>query len=157
MSTNSISIFIDADACPVKSEIERVANRHKIKTYVVSNGGIRPSQNPLLNLVVVSKEADAADIWISENMNANDIVVTSDIVLAANVIEKGARVIKPTGEILNGKNIGEILAMRDLMYDIRAADPFRQSGGTAFSKNDRSRFLDGLERLARVKFYSITV
>jgi len=152
MSINSISIFIDADACPVKSEIERVANRHKIKTYVVSNGGIRPSQNPLLNLVVVSKEADAADIWISENMSANDIVVTSDIVLAANVIEKGARVIKPTGEILNGKNIGEILAMRDLMYDIRAADPFRQSGGTAFSKNDRSRFLDGLERLARVKF-----
>ena len=152
MSTNSISIFIDADACPVKSEIGRVANRHKIKTYVVSNGGIRPSQNPLLNLVVVSKEADAADIWISENMSANDIVVTSDIVLAANVIEKGARVIKPTGEILNGKNIGEILAMRDLMYDIRAADPFRQSGGTAFSKNDRSRFLDGLERLARVKF-----
>lgn len=152
MSTNSISIFIDADACPVKSEIERVANRHKIKTYVVSNGGIRPSQNPLLNLVVVSKEADAADIWISENMSANDIVVTSDIVLAANVIERGARVIKPTGEILNGKNIGEILAMRDLMYDIRAADPFRQSGGTAFSKNDRSRFLDGLERLARVKF-----
>ena len=152
MSTNSISIFIDADACPVKSEIERVANRHKIKTYVVSNGGIRPSQNPLLNLVVVSKEADAADIWISENMSENDIVVTSDIVLAANVIEKGARVIKPNGEILNSKNIGEILAMRDLMYDIRAADPFRQSGGTAFSKNDRSRFLDGLERLARVKF-----
>ena len=152
MSTNSISIFIDADACPVKSEIERVANRHKIKTYVVSNGGIRPSQNPLLNLVVVSKESDAADIWISENMSENDIVVTSDIVLAANVIEKGARVIKPTGEILNGKNIGEILAMRDLMYDLRAADPFRQSGGTAFSKNDRSRFLDGLERLARVKF-----
>ena len=152
MSTNLISIFVDADACPVKEEVERVANRHKIKTYVVSNGGIRPSQNPLLNLVVVSKEADAADIWISENMSANDIVVTSDIVLAANVIEKGARVIKPTGEILNGKNIGEILAMRDLMYDIRAADPFRQSGGTAFSKNDRSRFLDGLERLARVKF-----
>jgi uncharacterized protein YaiI (UPF0178 family) len=85
-------------------------------------------------------------------MNENDIVVTSDIVLAANVIEKGARVIKPNGEILNSKNIGEILAMRDLMYDIRAADPFRQSGGTAFSKNDRSRFLDGLERLARVKF-----
>ena len=152
MSTNLISIFVDADACPVKEEVERVANRHKIKTYIVSNGGIRPSQNPLLNLVVVSKEADAADIWISENMSANDIVVTSDIVLAANVIEKGARVIKPTGEILNGKNIGEILAMRDLMYDIRAADPFRQSGGTAFSKNDRSRFLDGLERLARVKF-----
>jgi uncharacterized protein len=152
MSTNSISIFIDADACPVKSEIERVASRHKIKTYVVSNGGIRPSQNPLLNLVVVSKEADAADIWISENMSTNDIVITSDIVLAANVIEKGARVIKPTGEILNVKNIGEILAMRDLMYDIRAADPFRQSGGSAFSKNDRSKFLDGLERLARVKF-----
>ena len=157
MSTNSISIFIDADACPVKSEIERVANRHKIKNYIVSNGGIRPSQNPLLNLVVVSKESDAADIWISENMSENDIVVTSDIVLAANVIEKGARVIKPNGEILNSKNIGEILAMRDLMQDIRAADPFRQSGGSAFSKNDRSKFLDSLERLARIKFRPITI
>ena len=115
MSTNLISIFVDADACPVKEEVERVADRHKMKTYIVSNGGIRPSQNPLLNLVVVSKESDAADIWISENMSENDIVVTSDIVLAANVIEKGARVIKPNGEILNSKNIGEILAMRDLM------------------------------------------
>ena len=95
MSTNLISIFVDADACPVKEEVERVADRHKIKTYIVSNGGIRPSQNPLLNLVVVSKESDAADIWISENMSENDIVVTSDIVLAANVIEKGSRVIKP--------------------------------------------------------------
>ena len=150
MSTNSISIYVDADACPVKAEVERVANRHKIKTYIVSNGGIRPSQNPLLNLVVVSKEPDAADIWISKNVSENDIVVTSDIVLAANVIEKGTRVIKPNGEILNSKNIGEILAMRDLMYDIRAADPFRQSGGSAFSKNNRSQFLDSLERLARI-------
>ena len=74
MSTNLISIFVDADACPVKEEVERVADRHKIKTYIVSNGGIRPSQNPLLNLVVVSKESDAADIWISENMSENDIV-----------------------------------------------------------------------------------
>ena len=151
MSTNLISIFVDADACPVKEEVERVADRHKIKTYIVSNGGIRPSQNPLLNLVVVSKESDAADIWISENMSENDIVVTSDIVLAANVIEKGARVIKPNGEILNSKNIGEILAIRDLMHDLRSADPFRQSGGKSFSKNDRSNFLNGLERLARIK------
>ena len=151
MTANSISIFVDADACPVKSEIERVANRHKMQTYIVSNGGIRPSHNPLIKLVVVSKESDAADIWISENLSANDIVVTSDIVLAANVIEKGAKVIKPNGEILNSKNIGEILAMRDLMYDIRAADPFRKSGGSAFSKNDRSKFLDSLERLARIR------
>ena len=151
MTANSISIFVDADACPVKSEIERVANRHKMQTYIVSNGGIRPSQNPLFKLVVVSKESDAADIWISENLSANDIVVTSDIVLAANVIEKGAKVIKPNGEILNSKNIGEILAMRDLMYDIRAADPFRQSDGSSFSKNDRSKFLDSLERLARIR------
>ena len=129
MTANSISIFVDADACPVKSEIERVADRHKMQTYIVSNGGIRPSQNPLIKLVVVSKESDAADIWISENLSANDIVVTSDIVLAANVI----------------------VAMRDLMYDIRAADPFRQSGGSAFSKNDRSKFLDRLERLARTR------
>jgi len=86
MTTNSISIFVDADACPVKSEIERVANRHKMQTYIVSNGGIRPSHNPLIKLVVVNKD---------ENLSANDIVVTSDIVLAANVIEKGAKVIKP--------------------------------------------------------------
>lgn len=151
MTANSISIFVDADACPVKSEIERVANRHKMQTYIVSNGGIRPSQNPLIKLVVVSKESDAADIWISENLSANDIVVTSDIVLAANVIEKGAKVIKPNGEVLNSKNIGEILALRDLMYDIRAADPFCHSGGSAFSKNDRSKFLDSLERLARIR------
>ena len=151
MTANSISIFVDADACPVKSEIERVANRHKMQTYIVSNGGIRPSQNPLIKLVVVSNESDAADIWISENLSANDIVVTSDIVLAANVIEKGAKVIKPNGEVLNSKNIGEILAMRDLMYDIRAAGPFRQSVGSAFSKNDRSKFLDSLERLARIR------
>ena len=151
MTANSISIFVDADACPVKSEIERVANRHKMQTYIVSNGGIRPSQNPLIKLVVVSNESDAADIWISENLSAKDIVVTSDIVLAANVIEKGAKVIKPNGEVLNSKNIGEILAMRDLMYDIRAADPFRQSVGSAFSKNDRSKFLDSLERLARIR------
>ena len=151
MTANSISIFVDADACPVKSEIERVANRHKMQTYIVSNGGNRPSQNPLIKLVVVSKESNAADIWISENIVANDIVVTSDIVLAANIIEQGARAIKPNGDILDSKNIGEILAMRDLMHDLRAADPFRQSGGKSFSKNDRSHFLNGLERLARIK------
>ena len=77
--------------------------------------------------------------------------MTSDIVLAANIIEQGARVIKPNGDLLDSKNIGEILAMRDLMQDLRAADPFRKSGGRSFSKNDRSNFLNGLERLARIK------
>ena len=151
MSTNPVRIFVDADACPVKSEVERVATRHKLQTYIVSNGGIRPSPNPLFKLVVVSNETDAADIWISENIVANDIVVTSDIVLAANIIEQGARAIKPNGDILDSKNIGEILAMRDLMHDLRAADPFRQSSAKSFSKNDRSNFLNGLERLARIK------
>ena len=100
---------------------------------------------------MVSSQSDAADIWISENIIAHDIVVTSDIVLAANIIEQGARAIKPNGDILDSKNIGEVLAMRDLMHDLRAADPFRQSDGKSFSKNDRSNFLNSLERIARIK------
>jgi len=143
------TIYVDADACPVKAEIERVATRNKLAVFVVSNGGIRPVENPLITTVVVDQGADVADLWIADRAGPTDIVVTGDIPLAARAIENGATVIKHNGEILSERNIGAALAMRDLMQDLRASDPFRQGGGKPFGKSDRSRFLDGLERLVR--------
>lgn len=140
------NIYVDADACPVKAEVERVATRHGIKTYVVSNGGLRPSQNPLIENVIVSEGPDIADMWIAERAKIGDVVITGDIPLAAKCVEAGAKVLKHNGEALNDRNIGQALAVRDLMSDLRSADPFRQGGGKAFSKADRSRFLDALER-----------
>jgi uncharacterized protein YaiI (UPF0178 family) len=117
--------------------------------FVVSNGGIRPSQNPIVTTVVVDHGADVADQWIADHCGPGDIVVTSDIPLAARTIEHGSLVVKPNGEILTSKNIGPVLAARDLMSDIRSADPFFQGRSKAFSKSDRSRFLDALERVIR--------
>lgn len=142
-------LYIDADACPVKAEAERVATRHKIRMYVVSNGGLRPSQNPLVETVIVADGPDVADMWIAERCGAGDVVVTGDIPLAAKCVEAGARVLKHNGEALTQANIGNVLATRDLMSDLRAADPFRQGGGKGFTKADRSRFLDALERELR--------
>lgn len=142
-------IFIDADACPVKAEVERVGTRHKLKMFVVSNGGIRPSQNPLVETVVVPDGPDVADMWIADRATKGDVVITGDIPLAARCIENGALVLKHNGEALTQANIGNVLATRDLMADMRAADPFRQGGGKPFSKADRARFLDGLERAVR--------
>lgn len=139
------AIFIDADACPVKSEALKVADRHKIKVFVVSNGGIRPSPHPLVETVIVPDGPDVADMWIADRAIKGDVVVTGDIPLAARCIENGAQVIKHNGEVFTPANIGTILATRDLMTDLRAADPFRQGGGKPFSKADRSRFLDRLE------------
>ncbi len=139
-------IFVDADACPVKSEIEAVATRRKITVKMVSNGGIRPSQNPLIESVFVDAGPDEADKWIAENANTGDVVITSDIPLAAKCVAAGAKVLKPNGEPLSERNIGETLALRDLATDLRAADPFKQGGGKAFSKTDRSRFLSALDR-----------
>ena len=142
-------IYVDADACPVKAEVERVGTRHKVKMFVVSNGGIRPSQNPLVETVVVPDGPDVADIWIADRAGAGDVVITGDIPLAARCVENGAMVLKHNGEPLTTANIGNVLATRDLMTDMRAADPFHQGGGKPFSKVDRSRFLDGLERALR--------
>ena len=142
-------IYVDADACPVKAEVERVGTRHKVKMFVVSNGGIRPSPNPLVETVVVPDGPDVADIWIADRAGVGDVVITGDIPLAARCVENGAMVLKHNGEPLTTANIGNVLATRDLMTDMRAADPFRQGGGKPFSKADRSRFLDGLERTLR--------
>jgi len=139
-------IYVDADACPVKAEAEKVATRHGLKLFIVSNGGLRPSQNPLVEMVFVADGPDVADMWIAERAGPGDVVVTGDIPLAAKCVEAGARVLKHNGEALTRANIGNVLATRDLMADLRAADPFRQGGGRAFSRADRSRFLEGLER-----------
>lgn len=143
------ALYIDADACPVKSEAERVASRHQVKMYVVSNGGLRPSQNPLVETIIVPDGPDVADMWIAERAGQDDVVITGDIPLAAKCIEGGAMVLKHNGETLTAANIGNVLATRDLMADLRAADPFRQGGGKSFTKSDRSRFLNALETTLR--------
>ncbi|AHD02370.1 YaiI/YqxD family protein [Leisingera methylohalidivorans] len=144
------ALYIDADACPVKAEAERVATRHRLRMFVVSNGGLRPSQNPLVENVIVSEGADVADMWIAERCGPGDVVVTGDIPLAAKCIKAGARVLRHNGERFTEANIGQQLAMRDLMADLRAANPLGAGGsGKGFTKADRSRFLDALERELR--------
>ena len=142
-------IYVDADACPVKTEIEQVATRLNVVVKMVCNGGIRPSKNPLIDLVVVDAGPDLADMWIANHAKTGDVVITTDIPLAAKVIQAGATVLKPNGERLTSINIGNALATRDLMYDLRAADPFRQSGVKGFSKNYRSLFLGALDQVLR--------
>lgn len=142
-------IYVDADACPVKAQVEAVATRRKVEVKMVANGGLRPSTNPLVEMVYVADGPDVADIWIAERAGPGDVVITSDIPLAARAVEAGALVLKPNGERLTATNVGNALAMRDLAADLRAADPFRQGGGKGFTKADRSRFLDALERALR--------
>ena len=140
-------IYVDADACPVKDEVTKVAVRNKISTYMVCNGGIRPFKNLLIKLVIVSDGADEADKWIFNNVLANDIVVTADIPLAAKCLDKGANVIKHDGQVLTVNNIGNILATRDLMSDLRSSDPFLKGKNKSFSQIDRGRFLNSLQSL----------
>jgi len=139
-------IYVDADACPVKEETIRVAERHGVAVVIVSNGGLRPNPHPLVENVTVSAGADIADMWIAERAQQGDVVITGDIPLAAKVIENGALVLKHNGAPLDAKNIGQVLATRDLMADIRAADPFFSGGGKPFTKADRSNFLNQLDR-----------
>ena len=146
----NIEILVDADACPVKDEALRVAARHKVKTIYVSDGGIRPNPHPLAEVVVVTQGADAADDWIVERLQPGDLCVTGDIPLADRCIKAGARAIRHNGEMFTAANIGNILATRDLMTDLRAANPLNQGGGgRPFTKQDRSRFLEALEREMR--------
>ena len=142
-------IYVDADACPVKSEVERVATRHRVGVVIVSNGGIRPSANPLIQSVIVAEGPDEADKWIAARAGPGDVVITGDIPLAATCVERGAQVLRHNGEALSAENIGNVLATRDLMADLRAADPFWQGRGRGFTKADRARFLDALDRSLR--------
>lgn len=142
-------IFIDADACPVKDEALRVAERHKLRVYIVSNGGIRPNRHPLVETVIVPQGPDVADDWIAERAGCADVVITGDIPLAAKCIAAQARVLRHNGDVFTPDNIGSQLATRNLMADLRGADMFRQDTGRPFSKADRSSFLNALEREVR--------
>ena len=114
-----VEIYIDADACPVKDETIQVAARHNLKTFMVCDGGIRPSANPMVELVIVTQGADAADDWIAEHIGKADICVTNDIPLAARCLEKQALAIKPNGELFTENGIGMALANRELMQSLR--------------------------------------
>lgn len=139
-----VDIYVDADACPVKDETVRVAARHGLKTYMVSDGGIRPSQSPLVDLVIVDQGPDAADNWIAENIQASDICITNDIPLAARCLERNALAIKPNGNPFTEGSIGMALANRELMQDLRESGEIT-GGPKPFGKSDRSEFLNRLE------------
>ena len=141
------TVYVDADACPVKDEIITIAIRHGSRAVMVCNGGIRPHPHPLIDLAIVDDGPDAADMWIAREAGGGDIVVTNDIPLAARVVENVAAVLRPDGSPITEKNAGTLLAMRDLMADLRAVDPFRQGKGKPFSKADRSRFSQALDQL----------
>lgn len=142
------TLFVDADACPVKAEVLRVAERHGVEVVMVSNGGLRPSRDPMVRHVVVGKGFDAADDWIAENAASNDVVVTADVPLAGRAVEKGALALGPTGREFTPENIGMATAMRDLGRHLRETG---ESSGfnAAFSARDRSQFLQALDRALR--------
>lgn len=142
-------LFVDADACPVRAEAVRVAGRFGIQTKIVCNGGIRPLPDPLVETVFVPDGLDMADNWIAERAGPGDVVVTDDIPLAARVVASGATVVRANGEKITSANIGPILSSRNLMAEIRSADPFHTGGGAPFGRADRSRFLDQLDRALR--------
>ena len=140
-----ISIYVDGDACPVKAEVEKVAARHGLAVTIVSNGGLRPSANPMLRHVTVADGADAADDWIVEHIADGDIAITADIPLASRCLDKGARVLGPNGKAFTPEGIGMALGMRDLSRQLREMTPGGQTFHAGFSKQDRSRFLGELE------------
>jgi len=142
-------IFVDADACPVKPEIERVAERHGLVVHIVSNGGIRPSQNPLVKTVIVPEGADAADDWIAERITEADICITADIPLASRCLKKGAVVLRPNGRAFDEASIGMALGMRDLHKHLRETG--QQTFNAGFTKQDRSSFLNALETAIQQK------
>lgn len=146
--TEPTAILVDGDACPVKDEVLRVAERHGLVVHLVSNQWLRVADSPLLHRVVVPEGPDAADDWIVERTRPQDIVVTADIPLAARCLERGARVIGPTGRPFTESGIGMALAMRELTAVLRDSGDIR-GGGPPFGKRDRSRFLEALEQAVR--------
>ncbi len=142
--TMPIRILVDADACPVKDEIYKVAWRHEIPVTIVSNSHFRVPVHPLVTRIVVSDGFDAADDWIADNADARAIVVTADILLADRALKAGATVLSPTGKPFTASSIGGAIATRAIMADLRAGGDI--IGGPApFAKTDRSRFLSALD------------
>ena len=143
-----VAIFIDADACPVKEEALRVAERHGLVITYVANFGLRPSRDPMVRTVMVPQGADAADDWIVEHVAPGDIVVTSDIPLASRTLEKGGSAIGPTGKLFTTDSIGMALAMRELNQHLRETGESR-GFNAAFTPKERSNFLQQFDALVQ--------
>lgn len=144
MLVPDVRILVDADACPVKEEVYRVAFRHRVAVKVVSNMRMRVPEHVLVSQVVVSDAFDAADDWIAETATAKDVVITGDILLADRCLKKGATVIGLNGKPFTSASIGGAIATRAIMADLRAGAGV--TGGPApFAKADRSRFLQALD------------
>ena len=141
-------IYIDADACPVKDEVYRVAARHQVPVTVVAVGFIRVPQDPMIERVAAGTGMDAADNWIAERVAAGDIVITADIPLAGRCVKARAQVIAPNGRPFTEQSIGMTLAVRNLMHDLRSAGEATR-GPPPFSARDRSTFLSALDEAIR--------
>ena len=141
-----LHIYVDADACPVKQEVYRVAKRYRLDVTLVANSWMRVPDEPWLKLEVVGEGFDAADDWIVEHVQADDIVVTADIPLASRCIKEGASVIGTTGKPFTENNIGPTLATRDLLSELRGAGEIT-GGPPPLQKRDRSRFLQALDEV----------
>jgi uncharacterized protein YaiI (UPF0178 family) len=141
-----LEIYIDADACPVKDEVYRVAERYGLKVLVVANGWLRVPDSALVERVTVTGGLDVADDWIAERAGVGDIVITADIPLADRCIKGGARVLAPTGRPFTPDSIGNDLTTRNLLTELRDTGQIR-GGGRPFGKQDRSRFLGALDNL----------
>jgi uncharacterized protein YaiI (UPF0178 family) len=146
---SAIRIFVDADACPVKPEVYRVAERYALHVYVVANSFMAVPRSELIERVIVPEGPDIADDWIAEHASASDIVITADIPLAGRCVRNGATVIGPTGKLFTDDSIGMALATRDLLTDLRSAGATTR-GPPPLSRQDLSRFLSALD-LAIVK------
>ena len=142
--TVEIQIYADADACPVKAEVLRVATRHGLIVHMVSNSWMRLDESPLIRRVVVTEGPDVADNWIAERVTACDIAITADIPLAARCLKAGAKVVGPTGKPFTESGIGNALAMRELQSHLRETGESR-GFNPRFTPRDRSRFLEALE------------
>jgi len=145
---SGIRIYVDADACPVKDEVYRVAARHRLQIHVVANRFLRVPQEPLIERVVVPVGFDAADDWIAGRVGPRDIVITTDVLLASRCVKAGATVIAPNGRPFTEDTIGMAVAMRDLMTDLRATGEVT-GGPRAFGPRDRSAFLSALDQVIR--------
>lgn len=144
-----LHIFVDADACPVKPEVYRVANRYHLEVTLVANSWMRIPHEPGIALEVVGSGLDAADDWIVDHVRPCDIVVTADILLANRCLKKGARVIGSTGKQFTENNIGDAVALRDLLAELRGAGEIT-GGPPPQNKRDRSRFLHQLDEVIQL-------
>jgi uncharacterized protein YaiI (UPF0178 family) len=137
-------IYVDGDSCPVKDEVVRVAGRHALKVFIVSNQGLRMNMGPHVQGIMVGPEFDAADDWIVERLSPNDVTITADIQLAARCLKRGAGAISPSGKLFTEENIGSSLALRELSSYLREAGEIKGLN-PSFTKKERSQFLQSLD------------